>query len=1017
MKANELLGANVAALFGDDEFHRRHIGPSMGEEAEMLAVLGYQSRHELIADTVPAAILLGDSKASSPPDPAAGAMLLDIGEPVTEAGALAELASIAAGNQVWRSYIGAGYHGTITPEPIRRNVLENPGWYTAYTPYQAEIAQGRLEAMMNFQQMVIDLTGLEVANASLLDEATAAAEAMTLIRRAVKSKTNRYFVEAATHPQVVAVIRTRARWLGIEVVIGPLAALDPAEVFGAHFQSPDTEGRVRDFSDVITALHAAGAKACIGTDLLASLLVKPAGAQGADVAIGSAQRFGVPLGYGGPHAAFMATREALVRMMPGRIIGVSKDAAGNAAYRMALQTREQHIRRDKATSNICTAQALLANMAAFYAIYHGPEGLLRIALRTHAMARLLVQAVARSGRLGPPLHAHYFDTVAFDAAGDLAQVLERGASRRINLRQLGGERLAVAFDETVGLADVADVVFVLTGTQPPAEQLSLDAYAMAVESDVLPGSLRRQDAVLTHPVFNRYHSETEFMRYLKKLENRDISLVHSMIPLGSCTMKLNAASEMAPITWPELASIHPFVPAAQAAGYATMLGQLGRWLADITGFEAVSFQPNSGAQGEYAGLLAIRNYLAARGEAQRDVCLIPSSAHGTNPASAQLMGLKIVVVGCDSQGNIDVADLAAKVATHRERIAALMVTYPSTHGVFEDGIQEACRLVHQAGGQVYMDGANMNAQAGLTKPGLIGADVCHLNLHKTFCIPHGGGGPGMGPIAVAAHLAPFLARDPFDDWSIAGSDDVGSVSAAPFGSALITAISWMYIRMMGSSGIRKATEVAILNANYIANRLKDHYEVLFTGAQGRVAHECILDLRHFKPTYGISAEDVAKRLMDFGFHAPTLSFPVPDTLMVEPTESESKAELDRFCEAMIAIRREIEDVHAGKLDASDNPLRNAPHTAAELAGEWLHPYSREQAAFPLPWVREAKIWPAVKRIDNAGGDRNLICTCPPMSEYVDSRPDSAQRAEQAEQAELSNRAGGTQTAGRAKAAA
>jgi glycine dehydrogenase len=656
---------------------------------------------------------------------------------------------------------------------------------------------------------------------------------------------------------------------------------------------------------------------------------------------------------------------------------------GRPAYRLALQTREQHIRREKATSNICTAQVLPAVVASMYAVYHGPEGLLRIALRTHAMARLLVQAVARTGRLAGPLHPHYFDTVAFDAAGDLAQVLERAASKRINLRQLGGERLAVAFDETVALADVADVVFALTGVQPPLEQLKLAAGSMPVETDVLPPGLRRSDAVLTHPVFNRYHSETEFMRYLKKLENRDISLVHSMIPLGSCTMKLNAASEMAPITWPEFAAIHPFVPAAQAAGYQAMLGQLGRWLADITGFEAVSFQPNSGAQGEYAGLLAIRNYLAARGEPHRDVCLIPSSAHGTNPASAQMMGLKIVVVGCDSQGNIDMDDLAAKVQVHRDRIAALMVTYPSTHGVFEDGISDACRLVHEAGGQVYMDGANMNAQAGLAKPGTIGADVCHLNLHKTFCIPHGGGGPGMGPIAVAEHLAPFLARDPFDDWSVEGADDLGSVSAAPFGSALITTISWMYIRMMGSSGIRKATEVAILNANYIASRLQDHYQVLFAGAKGRVAHECILDLRHFKSMYGISAEDVAKRLMDFGFHAPTLSFPVPDTLMVEPTESESKAELDRFCDAMIAIRREIEDVHAGKLDASDNPLRNAPHTATELAGDWRHPYSREQAAFPLPWVREAKVWPAVKRIDNAGGDRNLICTCPPMAEYAD----------------------------------
>ena len=973
MKANELSNAHVAALFGHDEFHRRHIGPSVTREAEMLAVIGYTSRRELIRDTVPASILMDDAKA--PP--------LAIGEPVTEAAALAELAALAARNQVWRSYIGAGYHGTLTPEPIRRNLLENPGWYTAYTPYQAEIAQGRLEALMNFQQMVIDLTGLEVANASLLDEATAAAEAMTLIRRASKSSSQRYFVDAATHPQVIAVIRTRARWLGIETVVAPFATLlagdEAAGWFGAHLQTPDTEGRVHDFAPVADRLHAQGAKVCIGTDLLAGLLIKSAAAQGADVAIGSAQRFGVPLGFGGPHAAFMATRESLVRMMPGRIIGVAKDAAGHTAYRMALQTREQHIRRDKATSNICTAQALLANIASFYAVYHGPEGLLRIALRTHAMARLLVAATAAAG--GPaPAHPHWFDTVAFDVGAEaLAAVRDRSAARRINLREHGNDRVAVALDETVGLADVADVVFVLTGRQPAPGALDAAALAMPAETDVLPVMLRRRDAVLTHPVFNRYHSETEFVRYLKRLENRDVSLVHSMIPLGSCTMKLNAASEMAPVSWPAFAAIHPFAPAAQTVGYRAMLDQLGGWLADITGFAAVSFQPNSGAQGEYAGLLAVRHYLESIGQGHRDVCLIPSSAHGTNPASAQMMGLRIVVVACDSQGNIDTTDLSARIDEHRDRIAALMVTYPSTHGVFEAGIREVCRLVHDAGGQVYMDGANMNAQAGLTKPGDIGADVCHLNLHKTFCIPHGGGGPGMGPIAVAAHLAPYLAADPYTA-GVEGVRARGSVSAAPFGSALITTISWMYIRMMGSKGIRQATEMAILNANYIASRLKDHYGVLYVGAHGRVAHECILDLRHFKARYGVSAEDVAKRLMDYGFHAPTLSFPVPDTLMVEPTESEDKPELDRFCDAMIAIRREIDDIHAGRLDAADNPLKNAPHTAVEIAGDWDHGYSREQAAFPLPWLRDAKVWPSVKRIDNAGGDRHLICSCPPMAD-------------------------------------
>ncbi|NLD54803.1 MAG: aminomethyl-transferring glycine dehydrogenase [Burkholderiaceae bacterium] len=963
----------LTSLFGHDEFHRRHIGPSPGDEAAMLAEVGCASRAALVDETIPPAIRLPQAS------PAPGS-----GEPVTEAAALAELAGIAADNQAWRSYIGAGYHGTITPEPIRRNVLENPGWYTAYTPYQAEISQGRLEALLNFQQMVIDLTGLPVANASLLDEATAAAEGMTLIRRSVRSATSRYFVESGTHPQVIAVIRTRAAWMGIEIEVGPVEALDPARVFGAHLQTPDTEGRVRDFSGVIAALHTAGARACVGTDLLASLLVKSAGAQGADVAIGSAQRFGVPLGYGGPHAAFMAVQQPLVRMLPGRLIGVSRDAAGRPAFRMALQTREQHIRRDKATSNICTAQALLANMASFYAVYHGPDGLRRIALRTHAMARLLARVVAgavgrdpRAASFSTPVHSAWFDTVCFDAGGQVERIVERAAARQINLRPLPGGRIAVAFDETVGLGDVADVACALTGVRPDSDELRELAAAMPVESDVLTASLVRDDPVLTHPVFNRYHSETDFVRYLKKLENRDISLVHSMIPLGSCTMKLNAASEMAPISWPSFADIHPFAPASQAQGYATMLAQLGGWLASLTGFAAVSFQPNSGAQGEYAGLLAIRRYQAAQAEGHRDVCLIPSSAHGTNPASAQMMGLRIVVVACDAQGNIDLADLAARVEQHRDRLSALMVTYPSTHGVFEDGIREACALVHRAGGQVYMDGANMNAQAGLTSPGHIGADVCHLNLHKTFCIPHGGGGPGMGPIAVASHLAPYLPEDPFT------AQDDAAVSAAPHGSALITTISWMYIRMMGSSGIRKATEVAILNANYIAARLAGHYDILFTGANGRVAHECILDLRHFKSRYGITAEDVAKRLMDFGYHAPTLSFPVPDTLMVEPTESEGKAELDRFCDAMIAIRQEVADVHAGRLPADDNPLVNAPHTAVEIAGEWSHPYSREQAAFPLPWVKEAKVWPAVKRIDNAGGDRNLVCTCPPLSDYAE----------------------------------
>ena len=1020
---------------GSNEFVARHVGPAGDDVTQMLATVGASSLDALVAETVPASILLDPGNRPA----------LSLGEAATEAGALAELQALASRNQVWRSYLGAGYHNTFTPEPIRRNVLENPGWYTAYTPYQAEISQGRLEALMVFQQMVIDLTGMEVANASLLDEATAAAEAMTMLRRAnTANRAAGYFVEAGTHPQVIEVIRTRARWLDIPVTVGTLDALDPATVYGAHLQNPDTEGCVRDLSDDIARLQAAGVKVCVGTDLLASVLLKPAGAQGADVVIGSAQRFGIPLGFGGPHAAFMATRQKLIRSMPGRIIGTSVDASGHTAYRMALQTREQHIRRDKATSNICTAQALLANMSAFYAIYHGPEGLRRIAQRTHGLARLLAAAVAeasgqaatgaasttagRQGASSPagaafplPQHGVYFDTLTWRFADRAAAdaVMARAEARRINLRRLDDQRVLVALDETVTLDDVADLVEVLTGnarggstasgsigtddtgtsgtttscaTGATIRTLEDLAARQATDSDVLAGLLRT-DTVLTHEVFHRFHSETEFVRYLKRLENRDISLVHSMIPLGSCTMKLNAAAEMAPITWPAFAHIHPFAPASQTQGYAAMLAQLGGWLADITGFAGVSFQPNSGAQGEYAGLQAIHEYLLAQGQPQRKVCLIPASAHGTNPASAQLAGLKIVVVACDEKGNIDVADLDAKIEAHRDTLACLMVTYPSTHGVFEASIRDICKKVHAAGGQVYMDGANMNAQAGLTKPGEIGADVCHLNLHKTFCIPHGGGGPGMGPIAVAAHLVPYLpvapslTAAPVGTGGASGTSSTGTgtqpstVSAAAFGSALITPISWMYIRMMGSAGIRQATVMAILNANYIVHRLKGHYEVLYTGENGRVAHECILDLRHFKAQYGVSAEDVAKRLMDYGFHAPTLSFPVPDTLMVEPTESENRAELDRFCDAMIAIRQEIADVAAGKWPADDNPLKNAPHTATEVAGEWNHPYSREQAAFPVPWLKGGKVWPTVKRIDNAAGDRNPVCTCPPLSDY------------------------------------
>jgi glycine dehydrogenase len=969
MVARENLANSVMALMGNDEFHARHIGPDVESERAMLTLLGHTTREALVAATVPAAIRLKKP--------------LTLPEPVTEASALAELRDIAAQNQVFRNYIGAGYHDTLTPEPIRRNVLENPGWYTAYTPYQAEVAQGRLEALLNFQQMICDLTGLPVANASLLDEATAAAEAMALARRASKSPAQRFLVDAGTHPQVVSVIRTRARWMGIEVDVADARALiahDASRWFGAHLQNPDTRGGLHDFTDSIAALHKAGAIVCMGCDPLSLLLVKSPGAMGADIAIGSAQRFGIPMGYGGPHAAFMSVREPLVRMMPGRLIGVSKDASGRRALRMALQTREQHIRRDKATSNICTAQALLANMASFYAVYHGPQGLLRIALRANAMARTLAAALAP--RIAPE-SSDFFDTLVFALGPDAQNALMRAQSRRMNLRDFAAEGTAglvgVALDETTGLADVADLVWAISGRACSIEDISSIAAGLGVEPTSIPAAQRRADAVLTHPVFNRYHSETEFVRYLKRLENRDISLVHSMIPLGSCTMKLNAAAEMAPVSWPEFAALHPFAPPAQAAGYGRMLEQLGAWLAEITGFSAVSFQPNSGAQGEYAGLLAIRRYLASIGEGARDVCLIPSSAHGTNPATAQMMGLRIVVVACDAHGNVDLTDLDTKLTQYAGQVAALMVTYPSTHGVFESAIADICAKVHAAGGQVYMDGANLNAQAGLTQPGLIGADVCHMNLHKTFCIPHGGGGPGMGPIAVASHLAPWLPTSPMP---LAGNASDASVSAAPYGSALITTISWMYIRMMGGEGIRRATEAAILNANYIAARLRNYFPVLYTGEQGQVAHECILDLRSLKTTHGITAEDVAKRLMDYGFHAPTLSFPVADTLMIEPTESESRAELDRFCEAMIAIHGELDRIASGQWDRIDNPLKQAPHTAQEVAGDWTHGYTREEAVYPLPWIRESKFWPSVKRVDNAAGDRQLVCTCPPMEDYA-----------------------------------
>jgi len=941
-----------------DDFASRHIGPDAREVRAMLEVLGLPSVQALIDEALPASI-----RQKTP---------LELPAPRTEAEALAELRALAGRNRLWRSYLGMGYCGTFTPPVIQRNVIENPGWYTPYTPYQAEISQGRLEALAVFQQMLIDLTGLAVANASLLDEATAAAEAMGLIQRATASAGKWFFIDAACHPQVIAVVRTRARWLGIPLVVGDAATeCDPERVFGAHFQYPDTCGRIVDFSPLIQKIHQKGGKASLGVDPLALVLLKSPGALGADVAVGSAQRFGVPPGYGGPHAGFLAARAELLRQIPGRIVGLTRDAAGKPAYRMALQTREQHIRRERATSNICTSQVLLANVAALYAVWHGPEGLRRIAARTHRMARLLAAAAA-------PQSQAFFDTLTFRV--DAAAARRRAEEKRINLRYVDAQRVGVTLDETTTAADVADLAWVLGANLPSKE--------IPENQEAIPESLKREDAILTHPVFHDYRSETAMMRYLKRLENRDYSLAHGMIPLGSCTMKLNAAAEMAPISWPELASLHPFAPPEQAAGTHRMLADVAGALEAITGLPRMTLQPNSGANGEYAGLIAIRNYHASRGEGGRDVCLIPSSAHGTNPASAHMAGLQVAVVACDARGNIDPADLEAKLARFPGRVAALMLTYPSTHGVFEEAVAGICARVHAAGGQVYLDGANLNALAGLARVAEFGADVCHINLHKTFCIPHGGGGPGMGPIAVAEHLAPFLPSHPVI--AEQGLDPAnGTVSASPWGSALIVAISWMYLRMMGAAGIRRATETAILSANYVAARLKDHWPVLYTGARGRNAHECIFDLRHLKARYGVTAEDIAKRLIDYGFHAPTLSFPVPETLMFEPTESEPKAELDRFCEAMIAIRGELERIASGAWPREDNPIRNAPHTAEELAGEWPHPYTREEAAYPLAAVRAHKFWPPVKRVDQVFGDRNFFCACPPPEAWAEAHGGSS----------------------------
>ncbi len=945
-----------------DIFAARHIGPDANQIAHMLSTVGAPTLDALIDQTVPRAIRRPNTMSL----PAA----------IGEADALRELAEIASHNRRFRSYLGMGYSDCLIPAVIRRNVLENPGWYTQYTPYQAEIAQGRLEGLLTFQTLVTDLTGLPVANASLLDEATAAAEAMTLIRRCVSEPEKKvFFVARDCHPQTIEVVRTRAEPLGIEVLVGDHRELTfPATLFGALLQYPATDGAVRDYREFVEKAHAVGAKVAVATDLLALCLLTPPGEWGADIAIGNSQRFGVPLGYGGPHAAFMATREEFRRQLPGRIVGVSKDRRGRPALRLALQTREQHIRRDKATSNICTAQALLANMAAFYAVYHGPEGLRAIAQRVHGLTAVLAAGIGRLGfTYGPTV---FFDTLRIDVPNQLPAILRAAADRGINLRTIDAHTVGVALDETTSLADVDELLTVFNGGE--AHHLNLSALAGGA---AIPEFLARTSRYLDHPVFHRHHSETDMMRYLRRLESRDLSLTTSMIPLGSCTMKLNASAEMLPVTWDGFAHLHPFCPLDQAEGYQILFRQLEDWLSEITGFAGCSLQPNAGSQGEYAGLLVITAWHRSRGQGHRDICLIPTSAHGTNPATASMCGLTVVAVACDSDGNISLADLRAKAAQYADRLACLMVTYPSTHGVFEEDIGAICTVVHEHGGQVYMDGANMNAQVGLTAPGVIGADVCHLNLHKTFCIPHGGGGPGMGPICVGRHLVPFLPKHSVVD--LGGDRILGAVSAAPWGSALILTIPWMYVRMMGETGLTQATRIAILNANYIAKRLQDHYPVLYQGRQGRVAHECIIDLRPLKVDSGIDVEDVAKRLMDYGFHAPTVSFPVPGTMMIEPTESEGLAELDRFCTAMISIRAEIAAIAEGRADRKDNALLNAPHTMADVCGDtWDHAYTREHAAFPAPWLRDHKFWPAVNRIDNAYGDRNPVCTCVGMEAYA-----------------------------------
>ncbi len=962
--------SSLADLEMRDDFVRRHIGPGPVQIDEMLGTLGLKSLDDLIEKTVPSSIV-----AEEP---------IDLPEAMSERDTLSYLRKMADRNQVFTSMIGMGYHGTITPKVILRNVLENPGWYTAYTPYQAEISQGRLEVLLNFQQMVMDLTAMDIANASLLDEATAAAEAMAMSHRVSKNKSSVYFVDRDCHPQTIAVIQTRARPLGLEIVVGdPFTELDEHQVFGVLIQYPGSSGAIRDPRPVVEQAHKQAALVTVACDLLGLALLTPPGEMGADIAIGSAQRFGVPMGYGGPHAAFFATRDAYKRTMPGRIIGVSVDDSGKPALRMALQTREQHIRREKATSNICTAQVLLAVIAALYAVYHGPDGLRRIAERAHRMTTILAEGLRRLGF--KIVHEAYFDTLCVRVPGQAGRISARARESGINLRVIDADHLGISCDETTKRDDL------LTLWRVFATKAERKINIEDLDNDIpecIAETLRRTSAYLTHPVFELYHAETEMLRYLRWLAAKDLALDRCMIPLGSCTMKLNATTQMIPITWRQFAQMHPFAPLEQAQGYQQLFEELEEMLCAVTGFDAVSLQPNAGSQGEFSGLLTIRRYHESRGEAHRDVCLIPASSHGTNPASASMAGMKVVVVGCDNDGNVDVADLKAKAAEHSAKLAALMITYPSTHGVFEEAIREICDAVHESGGQVYMDGANLNAMVGIAQPGKIGADVMHMNLHKTFCIPHGGGGPGMGPIGVRAHLAPFLSDHPVVAGVNPAADPhgtIGAVSAAPWGSASILPISWAYIVMMGGAGQRRATAMAILNANYIAARLAPYYPVLYTGKNGMVAHECIVDLRPIKASCGITNEDVAKRLVDYGFHAPTMSFPVPDTLMIEPTESEAKRELDRFCDAMIQIREEVAQIESGAADATNNLLRNAPHTHhLLLEGDWTKPYSREEAFFPLHALREDKYWPPVGRVDNVYGDRHLICACPPMSAYSEA---------------------------------